>query len=167
MADGGWRTTAPRPGLVLGAIVLVTTLAAFIGGLAGAGAREFYAQLAKPPWAPPGWLFGPAWTVLYTMMAISAWLVYREKGSESRPLMLLYVAQLAVNALWSWVFFSWKLGAVAFAEAILLWLLVLLTLLSFWRAKRIAGMLLIPYLLWVTFATALTFAVWRANPTLL
>lgn len=150
------------------ALLGVTALTAISGGAASVNAREFYAQLVKPSWAPPGWLFGPAWTVLYIMMAISAWLVYQELGAEAaRPLMILYVVQLAVNALWSWIFFAWKQGAFAFAEAIVLWLVVLCTLVAFWRVTQVAGLLLVPYLLWVSFATALTFAVWRANPELL
>lgn len=152
----------------LGVIALVTVVAAAGGALATKDARGFYGQLVKPAWAPPGWVFGPVWTVLYAMMATSAWLVYREMGTDDAvPLMLLYLVQLAANALWSWIFFAWKSGVAAFAEVILLWLLVVATLVSFWQVRPLAGVLLVPYLLWVTFATALTFAVWRANPDLL
>lgn len=150
---------------VLAGLVVVTAAAAVTGGLASVNSREFYASLQKPAWAPPGWLFGPVWTVLYAMMAIAAWLVYTEKGREgARPLMTLYVIQLVVNALWTWIFFAWRMGAVAFAEIILLWCLVGLTTVAFWKVKKVAGVMLVPYWLWVSFATALTFAIWRANP---
>jgi tryptophan-rich sensory protein len=113
-------------------------------------------------------VFGPVWSVLYLSMAVAAWLVYRRLGPDgSRPLLTLYVVQLAANALWTWLFFAWRMGAVALAEVILLWLLVSFTTYSFWRARRAAGLLLLPYWMWVTFATALTAAVWRLNPGLL
>lgn len=151
---------------ILVALLGVTALAAIAGGLASAGSREFYAQLQKPSWAPPGWLFGPVWTLLYVMMAIAAWLVYLTRGpSGSRPLLTLYIIQLVVNALWTWIFFAWRMGAVALAEIILLWCLVGLTTVTFWKVRKAAGVLLVPYWLWVSFATALTFAVWRLNPT--
>jgi tryptophan-rich sensory protein len=144
-------------------------VAGAIGGWASANANTFYAALTKPMWAPPGWLFGPVWTVLYVSMAIAAWLVWRSRADrKSRSLALwLFVAQLAVNALWSWLFFAWQLGGVAFAEIVLLWLLIACTIGAFWRVSRVASLLLAPYLLWVTFASALNWALWQANPGLL
>ncbi|HEX6297598.1 MAG TPA: TspO/MBR family protein [Burkholderiales bacterium] len=139
--------------------------AAALGAVATRQAPEFYAQLARPDWAPPGWLFGPVWTVLYAMMGIAAWRVWRKAGFGSA--LYLFLAQLALNALWSWLFFAWRLGAAAFAEVVVLWALIAATLAAFLRIDRLAGALLVPYLAWVSFAAALTYAVWRANPQVL
>jgi len=140
-----------------------------VGAFASKDAGAFYAALARPVWAPPGWLFGPVWSVLFLMMAVAVWLVWRvQPVHPSRSVALgLFVAQLAANALWSWLFFAWHLGAAAFAEVLLLWLLIAGTGVAFWRIKPLAGLLLVPYLLWVTFAAALNWALWRANPALL
>lgn len=142
--------------------------AAAIGAAASVQAGTFYAQLARPEWAPPGPVFGPVWTVLYALMGIAAWLVWRIGGFRAaRTALMLFLAQLAVNALWSWLFFGWRLGAVAFADIALLWALVVATLVSFWRIRRLAGALLVPYLLWISFAAALNYSVWQLNPQLL
>lgn len=139
--------------------------AAAIGGIASIQAASFYAQLVRPEWAPPAAWFGPVWTVLYTLMGIAAWLVWRVGGfAAARTALTLFLAQLALNALWSWLFFRWKLGALAFVEVMLLWLLIAATLAGFWRIRKTAGALLLPYLLWVGFATALSYSVWRLNP---
>ena len=142
--------------------------AAALGGLASVNAGDFYAQLVRPEWAPPGWLFGPVWSVLYTLMGIAAWLVWRQAGfAQSRNALLLFVAQLAINALWSWLFFAWQQGFVALIEVLVLWLMILATLVTFWRFSRLAGALLVPYLAWVAFAAGLNFSLWRLNPGLL
>ena len=140
-------------------------VAAALGAVATRQAPEFYAQLVRPDWAPPGWLFGPVWTLLYAMMAIAAWRVWRKAGFGTA--LYLFLAQLALNALWSWLFFAWRLGGAAFGEILLLWLLIAATVAAFFRIDRLAAALLVPYLLWVSFACALTHAVWRANPQLL
>lgn len=146
----------------------VTFAAAAAGGFASADAGDFYQRLMRPAWAPPSWLFAPVWTMLYLLMAVAAWLVWRERGFRQAPItLLLFLIQLGVNALWTWLFFAWHLGAVAFGEILILWALILCTLVAFWRVRSIAGVLLIPYLAWVTFAAALTYAVWQANPALL
>lgn len=148
--------------------LLVVFLAAAIGGLASREAGMFYAQLTRPDWAPPSWVFGPVWTVLYLLMGVSAWLVWREGGFRASGLALsLFLAQLAFNALWTWLFFVWRLGALAFAEIILLWALILLTAIAFWRIKPVAGVLLIPYLVWVGFASLLSYTLWRLNSRIL
>jgi len=150
-------------GLVCWLVLSYATSA--IGALGSMQAQSFYGQLNQPAWAPPAWLFGPAWTLLYTLMAIAAWLVWRQGGFRAqRRAMSLFLAQLILNALWSWIFFSWQLGGAAFAEIILLWLLIVATTVSFWRVKPVAGLLMIPYLLWVSFASALNFALWQMNP---
>lgn len=139
-----------------------------IGALASADARAFYAELTLPAWAPPGWIFGPVWSLLYLLMAIAAWLVWRTHGWHgARTALVLFVAQLAFNALWSWLFFAWHRGAAAFADVTILWGLIAATVVAFWRLHLAAAVLLMPYLAWVTYAAALNHAVWQANPALL
>ena len=146
----------------------LTFLAAAIGAFASAQAGAFYGQLVRPSWAPPGWLFGPVWSALYVLMAVAAWLVWRQSSRGSVAIALgLFVVQLAANALWSWLFFVWNQGAWAFVEVLLLWVLIALTVASFFRLSVLAAALLLPYLAWVTFATALTWATWRLNPAVL
>jgi benzodiazapine receptor len=148
--------------------LLLSFAAAAVGAAASANAPEFYAQLTQPPGAPPAWVFGPVWTLLYLLMAISAWLVWRERGFRGAPVALgLFVVQLALNALWSWLFFAWHLGAAAFFEIVLLWLLIVATIVAFRRVRPLAAALLLPYLAWVSFATVLAFTIWRLNPQLL
>ncbi|HDS1123143.1 TPA: tryptophan-rich sensory protein [Stenotrophomonas maltophilia] len=146
----------------------VTFAAAALGAWASTSAASFYASLTLPAWAPPAGVFGPVWTLLYAMMAVAAWLVWRERGWRgARPALTLYLVQLAVNALWSWLFFGWKLGALAFADILVLIVLVCATIFGFLRIQRAAAILLLPYLAWISFASALNFAVWRANPGVL
>jgi translocator protein len=142
--------------------------AAAVGALASASASEFYRDLARPSWAPPGWLFGPVWSVLYALMGTAAWLVWRVRGfGGARNALLVFVVQLAANALWTWLFFAWRQGGLAFAEILLLLALIFATIVLFWRVNRLAAVLLFPYLLWVSFASALTLSTWRLNPGLL
>lgn len=159
-----------RPRLTLGLMgwLLLAFAAAAIGAVASVNAREFYAQLARPAWAPPGAVFGPVWSVLYTLMGVAAWLVWKDRGAAAaKGALSMFVAQLVANALWSWLFFAWRLGGLAFAEILVLWVMILCTVLLFWARNRLAGALLIPYLAWVSFATALCFVTWRMNPSLL
>lgn len=148
--------------------LLLSFAAAAIGAVASAEAGAFYEQLVRPSWAPPGWLFAPVWALLYVLMGVAAWLVWRAHGfKEARAALALFIAQLGANALWTWVFFVWHQGAFAFAEVILLWCLIVATAASFRRLNALAAVLLLPYLAWVTFAAALTFSTWRLNPDLL
>lgn len=148
--------------------LIVSFVAAAIGAAASVQAGSFYARLVRPDWSPPAYVFGPVWTFLYALMGIAAWLVWRERGFRSaRYALALFLLQLAVNALWSWLFFGWHLGALAFADIVLLWLLIVATLVSFWRIKPLAALLLVPYLLWVSFASALNYSVWQLNPGML
>ncbi|HEX5871444.1 MAG TPA: TspO/MBR family protein [Longimicrobium sp.] len=160
------RTAREWPALLAwGALVFVTAAA---GTVASLEAASFYSALKRPEWAPPSSWFGPVWTVLYIAMAVAAWLVWRERlRTNTSAALALFVIQLALNALWSWLFFAWRQGAMAFADIVLLCVLVAATIAAFWRVRPVAGALLLPYLLWVSFATALSFAVWRANPGLL
>ncbi len=153
---------------VLLAILAVSFIAAGLGSLASLNAGTFYSQLARPEWAPASNIFGPVWTVLYIMMSIAAWLVWRVCGyAEARGALNLYVMQLFANVLWSWLFFHWHSGAFAFIDIMLLWGLVMATIGAFLRIKPLAGLLLIPYLLWVSFAAALNYSVWQHNPQFL
>lgn len=125
---------------------------------------EWYASLQKPSWNPPGWVFGPVWTALYTMMAVAAWLVWKRGGfSAQRRARALFCAQLILNAAWTPLFFGLQQPGLAFAEIVVLWLAIAATLVAFHRVSRAAAWLLAPYLAWVSFAAALNFTLWRLN----
>ena len=148
--------------------LVLSYAASAVGAVASIQAQSFYGQLVQPAWSPPPGVFGPVWTTLYTLMGIAAWLVWRSGGfGANRQALSLFLLQLAFNALWSWLFFTWKLGGLAFAEIVVLWFLIAATLVSFWRVRKLAGALLIPYLAWVGFAAALNFSLWRLNPGIL
>jgi tryptophan-rich sensory protein len=143
-------------------------LTAVVGGAAASDAAGFYAQLDRPSWAPPAWLFGPAWTVLYLMIAVAGWRVLRAVSwREHAPTLSVYALQFVLNGLWSWLFFAWHSGAWAFAGALALAGSVLLNVWLFWRLQALAGALLLPYAAWVSFASLLTWSVWQRNPQLL
>ena len=146
--------------------LVVAFAAAAVGAVASVDAASFYAQLSKPSWAPSARVFGPVWSVLYTLMGVAAWLVWRSAGSK-RVALGLFVAQLAANALWSWLFFAWHRGALAAVEVLVLLVLILCTVAAFWRVSRLAAALMVPYLLWVGFASLLTWSVWQGNPAVL
>ena len=160
---------------LLGLIVWLALafITAAIGAVASVNAGEFYGQLNQPAWAPPGWLFGPVWTVLYAFMGIAAWLVWRERYDLNASLkkvqaaLTVFLMQLVLNALWSWFFFAWHLGGWAFVNIVVLWIFIGFTLVGFLRVNKLAAILMAPYLLWVLFAAILNYAVWKMNPTLL
>jgi tryptophan-rich sensory protein len=161
-------------GSLLNVRALVAWLAlCFVVGAVGAAAsiqaQAFYAELVRPDWAPPGSVFGPVWTLLYAMMGVAAWLVWQRRGSApaANVGLMLFVIQLVLNALWSWLFFGWRQGALSFVDIVVLWILILATLVCFWRSRPLAGALLVPYLAWVTFASALNYSIWQLNPALL
>ena len=125
---------------------------------------EWFAALKKPSWNPPGWVFGPVWTALYAMMAAAAWLVWQRGGwKEQRKPLLIFLAQLALNAVWTPLFFGLHRPGVAFAEIVLLWLAIVATLVAFRPVNRTAAWLLVPYLAWVSFAAVLNGTLWRLN----
>ena len=125
---------------------------------------EWYQTLNKPTWTPPGWLFGPVWGLLYLSMSTAVWLVWR-RYSRTKTVgpLVFYLAQLVVSGLWSWLFFGERMIGTALIDLLLLVLLVVVTLRLFLRIHRPAGLLMIPYLLWITFAAALNFQIWRLN----
>ena len=149
---------------VLGAIgSLVITF-----GAAALGARflpdEWYRQLKKPVWNPPNSIFAPVWTTLYLLMAVAAWLIWRRLGVAAALVpLVLFVTQLVLNSAWTWLFFGRHRIRDALIDIVILWFAILATLISFWRLEPIAGLLLLPYLLWVSFATALNGTIWRLN----
>lgn len=142
--------------------VLLCFAAASAGALWTPG--EWYAALQKPSWNPPGWVFGPVWSALYALMAVAAWLVWRRGGfaAQGRPLGV-FLAQLALNALWTPLFFGLHQPGVAFAEILLLWLAIAWTIALFLRVNGPAAWLLVPYLAWVSFAAVLNGTLWRLN----
>lgn len=148
--------------------LVVTGIAAYSGSMASRRSGDFYAQLDRPAWSPPAEVFGPVWTVLYILMAIAAWLVWRIGGfGHARTTLVLFLVQLVVNALWSWLFFAWQMGAAAFVDIVLMSVLVVATIVAFWRHSRLASALLLPYLAWITFAGALNLRLWQLNPNIL
>ena len=130
-------------------------------GAASGGPGEWYQSIAKPDWTPPGWVFPVVWSRLYTLMGTAAWLVSRKEGARG-PL-TLFVIQLLLNAAWTPIFFGAKEMLIALVVIVILWLAILATILAFRKVDRTAALLLVPYLLWVTLATALNFEIWRLN----
>lgn len=127
------------------------------------GVREWYPTLRKPPGTPPSWVFGPVWTTLYVLMAVSAWLVWRQYGWGAKPALLIFFAQLALNLAWSGIFFGARLPGLAFVEIVILWLSIAFTIFVFFWLDALAAYLLVPYLLWVTYAAYLNGGIWTLN----
>lgn len=145
--------------------LLLWLIAAFVPAAIGAPfpAPDYYRRLNKPAWAPPPWIFGPVWTLLYAMIGTSAWLVSRRGGSGTRTALGLWWAQLALNAAWTPIFFGARNRGLALVEILATWVVIVATTIAFFRRRTAAGLLLLPYLAWVTFASALSYAVWRDN----
>jgi tryptophan-rich sensory protein len=126
--------------------------------------RSWYPHLQKPSWTPPNWIFAPVWTALYLSMSVAAWLVWRQEGSSRTRLPLtLFFIQLALNVLWSGLFFRLRLPGIAFLEVVLLWAFILCTVIAFRPVSQAASWLMVPYLCWVTFAATLNAAIWKMN----
>ncbi|MGX9296785.1 TspO/MBR family protein [Tsukamurella paurometabola] len=156
------RTNSWHPVALIVSLLAVAAVAA-LGGLASADAADAYGALAQPSWAPPSWLFGPAWGVLYLLMAVAAWLVWRVHPTFRSRAIGLYVLQLLVNLSWSPLFFGLELRGIAFGLIVLLDVLVIATIAAFWAVRRSAALLLLPYLGWILFASALNYSVWTLN----
>ena len=154
-----------RDWFALAGFVAVCFAAAALGvWLTGNAIESWYVTLNKPAWNPPNWLFGPVWSVLYLLMAIAAWIVWRHRGWHAgRVPLVLFAVQLALNAAWSGLFFGLRSPGAGMVEIILLWGAILATLISFGRVSRGAAALMVPYLLWVSFAAVLNLAIWRLN----
>ena len=156
-----------RSFLTFVAFLLAVFAVAAVGGVAGAsGVREWYPHLNKPNWNPPEWIFGPVWTFLYVTIAVAGFLAWRHGGLRwAKTAMVLFTLQLILNAAWSWIFFGLHLPGWAFVEIILLWIAIVLTVAAFFRISKPAGLLLLPYLVWTTFAAVLNFSIYRLNDT--
>lgn len=124
---------------------------------------EWYRGLAKPSWCPPDWLFAPVWSVLYLSIACAGWLVWREAGGGGAQALAVYGVHLLLNALWSPIFFGLRRPGAAFAEIVCLWIGIVATIAAFHPIDATAAWLLVPYLLWVSFAVGLNFRIWRLN----
>jgi len=154
-----------RSGLeLLGWVVLCQA----VGGLGAVatidGVRTWYTTIQKPSWTPPNWVFGPVWTALYLLMAIAAWRVARRRATHNVvPAIGMFLLQLALNCAWSFLFFGMHLLGVSFAEILLMLAAILLTMVRFAKIDRIAMYLLVPYLLWVTYASTLNGGTWWLN----
>ena len=155
----------PKSWLVLVVFLLITLAAGSLASLLTArGVREWYPGLHKPRGMPPSWVFGPLWTTLYVLMAVAAWLVWRDYGwAGGRPAFFIFFAQLGLNIAWSGIFFGARLRGVAFAEIVLLWVAILFNIVIFHWLTPVAALLMLPYLAWVTYASYLNFGAWRLN----
>ena len=151
--------------LVLILFIIICFAVAGIGSLfTMPSIADWYAMLKKPGWTPPSWLFGPVWTVLYLSMAVAAWLVWRQVGFKAALIpMVIFTIQLTLNLLWSIIFFGKHNIGLAMADIVLLWLSIAATIFVFRQVNNMAGLLLVPYLLWVTFAAALNLSIWNLN----
>ena len=161
--------TTPKQSPLLPFLVCQTLC--FAAGFAGSqaamsGLQAWYPALNKPAFTPPGWLFAPVWTVLYFLMGLALFQVWRSPSSKARTIGLwLFGVQLALNALWSWIFFSFHQLQGAFWEIIMLLATLTATILFFAKVKASAAWLLVPYLLWTCFAALLNFSIWKLNPS--
>ena len=161
-ADKAVEATRRWPGVVVA--VVVTFAFAAIGTLATtSGLDPWYADLEKPSWTPPSWLFSPVWTALYIAMAVAAWRVWSAAGPRAWPALVVYMVQLALNAAWSVLFFGLENPAAAAVDIVALLLAIVATMVMFARHDRVAVYLLVPYLLWTGFATALNLSIWSLN----
>jgi translocator protein len=158
----GEGSTRRWPAWVVLVVFLVGTFTAgALGAIASLSAPQFYRALSLPSWAPAAGLFGPVWSVLYVLMAVAAYLAYSAGIGRA---ILLYVAQMLVNAAWTWLFFALHSGAAALLDIVVLLALIGVLIVWFWRVRPLAAVLLVPYACWVAFATALTWSVWMLNP---
>jgi tryptophan-rich sensory protein len=150
-------------------LVVAVVIPLVVGGLGGVATASaiptWYQGLNKPAWNPPNWVFGPVWTALYVLMGVAAWLVWRQGGDNPQVQVALAIfgVQLLLNLLWSLIFFGWRSPSWAVLEIVVLWGFILATTVLFYRVESVAGLLLIPYQLWVTFAAVLNAAVWQLN----
>ncbi len=144
--------------------ILVALLVGALGSLfTTSSIQNWYATLAKPSFNPPAWLFAPVWTILYVLMGISFWMIWTSRSKEKNRAMGLFVVQLVLNGIWSPVFFGAHSIGGALALIVLLWAAIVLTILIFKKISKPAAWLLVPYILWVSFAMLLNFAIWRLN----
>jgi translocator protein len=160
-------TYKQRSTVILMALMLICLAAGAIGGVVTAGSvTTWYPTLVKPSWNPPTWLFGPVWTALYLMMAVAMWLVWKSdpKFQTIKTPALLFGAQLLLNVAWPFLFFGAKSPGLAVIIILALWLTIAATIFAFALHSRVASFLLVPYIAWVSFASALNISIWQLNP---
>jgi len=149
---------------VLAGFLVVCLATGLLGGWVTAqSVSSWYPTLVKPSWNPPAWVFGPVWTALYVMMAVAAWRVWKRQGPGKHRALFLFFGQLFLNGLWSFLFFGAQSPGLALVDIAVLWLALAATILAFFSRDRLAGVLMIPYLAWVSFAVVLNLAIWRLN----
>lgn len=142
--------------------LFVTSLVSFLASQFEPG--EWYNQLSKPGWTPPNWIFPLVWTVLYASMSVAVWLVWRQGRSKAATVpVTAYFFQLLLNGIWSWLFFGNRLIGLALIDILGLFVAVIVTTILFWKRTRLAGILFVPYLLWVGFAAILNYGIWLLN----
>ncbi len=152
---------------LLAAVLLPIAGGALVGIITSRAVTTWYITLAKPDWNPPNWIFGPVWTVLYGLMGLASWLIWKKRASQPeaqvRSALRWYGWQLGLNYLWSIIFFGARRPDLALVEIVVLWATILVTIVKFSKIDRLAAGLMIPYQLWVTFAAALNAAIWWLN----
>lgn len=149
--------------VVLAGLIVLCLVAGFAGSVASMDAiPNWYAYINKPSWNPPNWIFAPVWTILYIMMAVAAWRVWLTRD-RVKPALVLFFIQLALNVLWTLIFFGMRSPGGALIEVVPFWAAILATTLAFFGRDTWAGLLFVPYLAWVSFAAVLNFAIWRLN----
>ncbi len=145
-------------------MVIIAELAGAVGSLFTIPSiSAWYGTLSKPLFTPPGWVFGPAWIILYALMGIAAGIVWHSKSKDKHEALVIYGAQLFLNVLWSVIFFGFHALLPALIEIFMLWAAIAATLVTFQRISKKAGMLMWPYILWVTFAALLNYSIWAMN----
>lgn len=162
LPSSGWV----RSPLKLLAAIVICNLAGIIGSLVTTtGEGSWYAAIEKPPFNPPGFVFGPVWTTLYILMGISLYLIWMEGTGrrEVRLALIFFSTQLVLNALWTFLFFGLQSPFLGLVEIIILWLFIVATIVAFYRFNKTAAFLMVPYLAWVTFAAFLTYSIWILN----
>lgn len=154
-----------KPWISLFVFLLLCFLVASVGSLwTKEGVTTWYSTLIKPSWTPPAWVFGPVWSILYAMIAVSGWLIYQANHSRQRIVALIfYSIQLFLNFIWSFLFFSLRSPILGFIDILLLCVFIALTIIQAWRVRPLASILLIPYLLWVMYATTINAGIWILN----
>ncbi|MER7011505.1 TspO/MBR family protein [Saccharopolyspora sp. NPDC000359] len=158
------RCTVREAVVAAAVIIAAVAVVAVVGSLAAASSAEQYALLQRPSWAPPPWLFGPMWTVLYILMAVAGWRAWCAGPGRSRSTaMSWFAANLVLNAAWTPLFFATGQRTAALFEIVLLDIVIVVTAVLFWRRDRLAGVLLLPYLAWTLFATVLNGAIVALN----
>ena len=163
--SGLFKVDGKRNFTALALSILIAEGVGFLGGLLGGSNRNFYETLERPAFSPPGWVFPVVWTILYFFMAVAAYRIWVKgiNGEDVRKALTLYSIQLALNFLWSIIFFRFQLFGLAFLELLLLLVFILLTTFEFYRIDKKAAYLMVPYIAWVSFAGILNYVIWMLN----